>query len=115
MDLLEVLSAYPLDVDIPGDPKLGNTMLHDLIRYGKLRPATWLIERGANVRGTDNNGWTALHYACSRGVGSEFVQLLLDRGASVDPRDATGVTPLDLARKGRSGRLAEFLTGRGAQ
>jgi ankyrin repeat protein len=114
MDVLENLTAFPLDVELPGDPKLGNTILQDLIRYGKLRSAEWLIGRGARVGGVDRNGWTALHYACSRGVGPEFAQLLLDRGAELNPRDATGATPLALARRGKPSRLAEFLTERGA-
>ena len=39
------------------------------------------------------SGWAALHFA-ARGSGPGIVQVLLDNGAAVDARDATGSTPL---------------------
>jgi len=125
--ILALLADYPLNLDLPGDPKLGNTLLAELIRYGKLRSAEWLLARGATggsggsseggsaaargatVAGADHNGWTALHYACHRGVNPEFVQQLLNRGADPNALDATGATPLALARQRGHARLVELL------
>jgi hypothetical protein len=42
---------------------------------------------------------TALHVAAWK-LRADLVQLLVDRGAAVDAKDATGRTPLDLAVKG---------------
>jgi ankyrin repeat protein len=96
-------------VDLPGDAKLGNSLLHETIRWGLLGSARWLVERGASVDGADERGWTALHYACSRGVGPELVALLLDRGAVARAPDADGRTPLDLARENNRKALVELL------
>jgi hypothetical protein len=130
--ILDLLADYPLNLDLPGDPKLGNTQLAELIRYGKLRSAEWLLARGATrgsdratgggsaaardttVTGADHNGWTALHYACHRGVNPEFVQLLLNRGADPKLPDGTGATPLALARQRKQLRLVELLEAQNA-
>jgi ankyrin repeat protein len=110
--ILGLIADAQLDLDLVGDPKLDNSILQDLIRYGQLSSAEWLIARGVGVDRTDRNGWTALHYACSRGVSPEFVQLLLRRGANPAAPDASGATPLDLARARGRGRLVELLERR---
>ena len=109
--VLPLLEPRVTTVDLPGDPKLGNSLLDETLRWGVLASARWLIERGAPLDRPDNRGWTALHYACSRGVGPELVQLLLDRGAPTDARDAEGRTAVDLARAGGKGKLVELLGG----
>jgi ankyrin repeat protein len=114
LDILDLVADSPLDVDVTGDPKLGNTVLHEAIRYGRLRAAEWLIARGASVTRTDQNCSTPLHYACSRGVSPEFVELLLASGADVKAKDKNDLTPLAVARQRQQRRLVEALESRGA-
>jgi len=57
---------------------------------------TLCLERGADVRATDEDGLTALHDAVPRGAA--VVQLLVDHGAAVDAKDKRGRTPLDVAQ-----------------
>jgi ankyrin repeat protein len=96
-------------VDLPGDPKLGNTLLDETLRYGRLKSARWLIERGARVDRPDKRGWTTLHYAVSRGVAPAVVEALLERGASPNARDAEGRTPLDVAAANGRVKLVPLL------
>jgi ankyrin repeat protein len=114
LGILDLLANFPLDVDVTGDPKLGNTVLHEAIRYGRLRAAEWLLARGASVARTDHNGSTPLHYACSRGVSPEFAELLLEAGADMQARDNSGLMPLAIARQRQQRRLVETLESRGA-
>ena len=39
-----------------------------------------LIAAGADIHAKDEGGWTALHWACERGL-EEVVQALVDRGS----------------------------------
>ncbi|NQZ78486.1 MAG: hypothetical protein HRT61_20600, partial [Ekhidna sp.] len=49
-----------------------------------------LLERGANVGGTDDRGMTVIMQALSQRCGIDVICLLLARGVSVDGRDNTG-------------------------
>jgi len=65
--------------------------------YGSFDAAKFLLERGADPAARNENGQTALHWACW-GPEPEIIGLLLERGASVDARDAHfHATPLDTA------------------
>jgi ankyrin repeat protein len=73
-----------------------------------------LLDRGADVNAAGPNGATVLHQSVDRG--DAFVRLLVERGARLDVKDASGRTPLDIAlgvapatpagRSGRGGRGA---------
>ena len=53
-----------------------------------------LLKKGADIHATDSDQkWTALHFA-ARDQKEEIVRTLLEAGASVDPVDVFGVTPL---------------------
>jgi len=54
-----------------------------------------LLDRGADVNAAAANGETLLHRGVARG--DAFVQLLVERGAKLDLKDAGGRTPLDVA------------------
>jgi ankyrin repeat protein len=77
-----------------------------------------LLERGADVNVTSNEGWTALLVAgdtCTIGGGENLVRLLLDKGADVNARlTATGVTPLMRAQRLPCIDTTRALLGKGA-
>lgn len=80
--------------------------LNELVRWGQVEPALWLLARGADPDLADARGWTALHQAVSRG-NERLVRALLAAGGHRDARDEEGRTPLALARaKGRAKLVA---------
>jgi len=81
------------DVDAK-EPPGGSTPLLVAATFGQVEAVKFLIEKGANVNATSNDGATALHGAaffCHTGI----VKLLLSRGAVVDAKNIRGETPLD--------------------
>src|SRR5690348_14188370 len=65
--------------------------------YGRFEAAKFLLERGADPAARNENGQTALHWACW-GPEPKIICLLLEHGAPVDARDARfHATPLDTA------------------
>ena len=81
------------------------------VNMRSLRGVTWFLDHGCdpnNVHST--SGETALHVAVNSGAGVPLVRLLAERGVSVNQRDATGHTALDLAHAKRKTKLAEFLS-----
>merc|ERR1711871_644803 len=51
-----------------------------------------------HIQGSLLEGYTALHFACLQGRTSS-VKLLLEYGADPEPRDAKGLTPLQVAKR----------------
>jgi ankyrin repeat protein len=58
-----------------------------------------VLARDANVNAASRTGDTALHVAAALGYDT-VVQLLVDRGANVNLKNARGVTPLAAAISG---------------
>ena len=89
---LNVISKHPIEA----------TPLVAALFGRRLEAAKLLIERGADVsrkrggKSFPRAGWSPLHYAAAFGF-LEIASMLLDRGASLDARDASGATPLDVA------------------
>jgi hypothetical protein len=81
------------DVDAK-EPPGGSTPLLVAAIFGRTDAAKLLIEKGANVNASSNDGATALHGAAFFGH-AEIVKLLLDKGAKVDAKNIRGETPLD--------------------
>jgi ankyrin repeat protein len=86
----------------------GKTCLF-LAAYGKnLKVAQALIDGGANVNATDENGNTALREA--NGVKSaKMVELLLKNGANPLITNKSGETMLDLAKKYGTPEIVELM------
>lgn len=108
-ETLDVLGRFPLDVEASGDPKLGSTLLHEEIRWGRLKNALWLIRKGADPNRPHGRGWTAAHYAASRGVSAAWLEELQSLGADLTSVDAQGQTPLDVAESKGKKKLAVWL------
>ena len=53
-----------------------------------------LIERGADVHATDDEGKTALHHAAGSGIGPEVISLLVENGTNVNATDNSNRTPI---------------------
>lgn len=79
--------------------------LDDAALHGRADMADLLIAFGADMNAKDNlYGETPLHQAIAAGPFAprghlEVVQLLIDRGADVNVKDASGLTPLDYAKR----------------
>lgn len=76
---------------INGSPQVEAPLLA-AARAGKLRVATFLLDNKADIQVTFS-GKTALHYAVQSGQ-KAMVELLLQRGASVDAKASSGGTAL---------------------
>jgi ankyrin repeat protein len=53
----------------------------------------YLVQVGTDVDARDRSGYAPLHFA-ARGKYAEAMKLLLDHGASIDPANKDGITPL---------------------
>ncbi len=79
----------------------GRPLLSELVRWGQVRPALWLLEHGADPNLPDDRGWTAVHQAASRG-NARMLSAVLQAGGDPRRKDRRGETPFDVAvSKGR--------------
>jgi len=70
-------------------------------RFGLVLLVQLLLDNGADLSNTAEQGWTALHWAAQEGH-EPVTRLLLDRGANVSATDEQGCTALHLtAKEGR--------------
>jgi uncharacterized protein len=96
--------------------RAGRSELHYAVVDGNIDRLKELIRLGMSVNLADRSGCTPLHYFAAQNYHEGIARLLLDSGASVDPRDANGNTPLSTAvfnSRGR-GELIGLLRQRGA-
>lgn len=84
--------AAGTDVDAK-EPAGGGTPLLVAAIFGRVEAAKLLIEKGANVNASSNDGATSLH-AAAFFCHTEIVKLLLDKGAEVNVKNIRGETPL---------------------
>jgi len=94
-DILALKKLTPTNVLIRGRDQDGMTLLMNAILEEAVDTSIvrLLIERGVDINASDSEGWTALHFA-ARDQNEEIVQILLKAGATVDPVDMFGNTPL---------------------
>lgn len=89
--------------------RLQNPNLTVAALQGNLEVLRVLVEKGANVNATDENGSTVLCAAAGMGR-LEAIQYLLDHGAHVNRRNFSGYTPLSLAaRRNQPAAVAALL------
>lgn len=88
----------------------GKPLLDQLIRWGQVRQALWLMQKGASPNLPDERGWTALHQAASRG-NERMLRAALAAGGDRAREDANGLTPLAVALLARKPRMMELLHG----
>ena len=82
------------------------------VNMRSLKGVTWFLDHGCDPDEVQSkSGETALHVAVSSGAGVPLVRLLVERGVSLDRRDAGGRTALDVARAKRKTKLLEYLEG----
>jgi hypothetical protein len=82
--------------------------LHIAARYGRLDLVSFLLENGALVNQQDNSGWSALYWAAAAGR-LAVVSFLLENGADATLKNATGNTPLDIAKIYRHPKIVLLL------
>ena len=58
-----------------------------------------LIDAGANINATNNDGETALIFTINRYYNLQGVQVLIENGANLYAKNKQGLTALDIARK----------------
>ena len=90
----------------------GSTPLSDASLRGKLDVVKFLVQRGANVKGTNRDGNTPLHVAAFM-CREDVVKFLLEKGASVETKNQRGETPIDVVRSEWSEGLGNFYSGIG--
>lgn len=96
--VLDVVLQYRLNLNIKDDD--GNTPLMKAAEMGKYEFVRSLLAKGANVRGRNNQGRTALHLASlNPSSPPELLSLLIDEGLNVNLTDYNKDTALSLAVK----------------
>ena len=129
---LETVKAFinTSKIDVNADKVLEDTMpslsfaisvrnsTEDQTKKNKLKEIIkFLIEKGADVNGKDDEENTPLHYAVLEegGIDKEIVQLLLDKGADVNASNSDGDTPLHLVVSyPESSEITKLLIEKGA-
>jgi ankyrin repeat protein len=93
----------------------GETPLLCSVKHGRIGIATLLLQNKANVNAVQGNGWgssrkTPLHYAWN----IDMMRLLVNNGADLTLKDASGQTPLYVAAERARIEKATFLLECGA-
>ncbi len=107
--LVAVLAALPVAAGAADDGR----RLIEAVRAEDAGTVRALLDLGADVRGAQPDGATALHWA-SYGDAGDLATLLLAAGADVDAANDYGITPLALACENGSGAMVRRLLEAGA-
>ena len=113
----EIQRLLELGADIDIQNYKGKTGLHCASKAGFLKVINLLIENGANVDATDDDGETPLFEAIRSTIKSgekqrAALEALLVKGADPNVRNRKGLTPLQVAqrmRRANAGRIVELL------
>jgi ankyrin repeat protein len=112
----EVIRAFAkfVGIDTP-DPSDGSTLLHWACRHDNVEAVNLLIELGADVNASMNDGSTCLFQACvARCHQIAIMKRLLDEGAQIE-RKLGNVTPLAHACSLNNHAVVSYLLNRGAK
>lgn len=110
------LASHPDDAAAPGEEPGTNASHACLMQAalgGDVARVEALIGLGADIRGADIWGSTALH-AAARAGSEALVSRLVDLGAGVDLQDLWAETPLHVAARAGHAGVCELLVGCGA-
>jgi ankyrin repeat protein len=93
----------------------GRTALFYAVKEGSIDNIRKLIKLGADVSKTDNNGQSLLHTLSESSSSDikEKIQILLDKGLSINLKDAAGKNALDLAIENKYQSTASHLISAG--
>lgn len=103
-------------IDVSGDAHFSfhDTYLMEAAKLGFLGMTRFLLDRGADIEGTDDLGATALMRAAASGR-ADIVELLLERGADVNHDDWLDQTPLSAAAMEGHREIVDRLLSHGAE
>ena len=82
--------------------------MHNVADERIFRPSAWNAFGTSDLEGADYDLRTPLHLAAAEGQ-ERIVQLFIDQGVELSPRDRWGNTPLDEAKRHGHARVAELL------
>lgn len=105
-ELLAKLCTMGLRLDVVDN--FGETPFIEANRYGNLKCAEFLMQKGADVNQRGRNKKTALIVAGQRGL-LEVCQWLLSKGADLHTKDDFNKTALDWARANKHQAVVELL------
>jgi ankyrin repeat protein len=95
---IAILLEADADVNVADTAESRSPLMH-AVRTGKVDGVALLLNAGARVNDIDKTKSTALHIgAGNSNVSFEKIVLLVEAGADVNARDASGKTPADLAK-----------------
>lgn len=86
------VKAFLLENGIDIKDEFGRTSLVNSALYNNVELIDWLLDNGADIDSTDNNGYSALHFAAQE-ANNESLSLLIKKKANINIQDIHGNTP----------------------
>lgn len=131
LEMCRMLLAAAVDIDLYSIDV--ESVLHLAVDTAEIEMVKLILASGHSVRGTNGNGWTALHCAASCRfshiiaggsvdkstttaieLGTQMVRILLSAGAKVNATGSRGITALHLAAESGGLEMVGLLLERGA-
>ena len=95
-------------LDYRSDDIFGFTVLIRAAKENHCGVMRLLAERGANIGGRCNSGWSPAHWSASYGR-LEALRLLVQLGADVSKRTGEGWTAMDVAKQKNKAQVVDYL------